>query len=56
MHNEKKSMRGCLTNMRRINRAMRHYTAESFEPLSPQLPDVVCAPTDKKLEKDYSIR
>ena len=56
MHNEKKSMRGCLTNMRRINRAMRHYTAESFDPLSPQLPDVVCAPTDKKLEKDYSIR
>ena len=49
MHNEKKSMRGCLTNMRRINRAMRHYTAESFDPLSPQLPDVVCAPTDKKL-------
>ncbi|MFR2561586.1 MAG: glycosyltransferase [Anaeromassilibacillus sp.] len=53
---EKKSMRGCLANMRRINRAMRHYTAESFDPLSPQLPDVVCAPTDKKLEKDYSIR
>lgn len=56
MHNEKKSMRGCLANMRRITRAMRHYTAEQFNPLSPQLPDVVCAPTKKKLEKDYSVR
>ena len=56
MHNEKKSIRGCIANMRRIIRAMRHYTAETFDPLSPQLPDVVCTPTDKKLEKDYSVR
>ena len=56
MHNEKKSMRGCLANMRRISRAMRHYTADHFNPLCPHLPDVVCAPTDKKLEKDYSVR
>lgn len=56
MHNDKKSMRGCVANMRRISRAMRHYTAEHFDPLSPHLPDVVCAPADKKLEKDYSVR
>lgn len=56
LYKGKKSMRGCLSNMKRISRAMRHYTADNFDAACPHLPDVVCAPTDKKLEKDFSVR
>jgi glycosyltransferase involved in cell wall biosynthesis len=56
LHNEKKCMRGCMTNMRRISRAIKHYSADEFSPTTmfSELPDVVDSPT--KLEKDYSIR
>lgn len=56
LYKNRKSMRGCLGNMKRINRAMRHYTADDFDAACPRLPDVVCVPTDKKLEKDFSVR
>ncbi len=54
LHNEKKCMRGCLTNMRRVSRALKHYSADEFSPMYTKLPDVVCSP--EKLEKDYSTR
>ncbi|MBW7573099.1 glycosyltransferase family 2 protein [Caproiciproducens faecalis] len=56
LHNEKKCMRGCMTNMRRISRAIRHYSADEFSPTTmfSELPDVVDSP--EKLEKDYSTR
>nr|WP_319489806.1 glycosyltransferase [uncultured Caproiciproducens sp.] len=56
LHNEKKCMRGCMTNMRRVSRAIKHYSADEFSPTTmfSELPDVVDAP--EKLEKDYSTR
>jgi glycosyltransferase involved in cell wall biosynthesis len=56
LHNEKKCMRGCMTNMRRISRAIKHYSADEFKPTAmfSELPDVVESP--ENLEKDYSIR
>lgn len=56
MHNEKKCMRGCMTNMKRISRAIKHYSADEFRPTTmfSELPDVVESP--EQLEKDYSIR
>ncbi len=56
LHNEKKCMRGCMTNMKRVSRAIKHYSADEFSPTTmfSELPDVVDAP--KKLEKDYSAR
>ncbi|MCY1713332.1 glycosyltransferase family 2 protein [Caproiciproducens galactitolivorans] len=56
LHNEKKCMRGCMTNMKRVSRAIKHYSADEFSPTTmfSELPDVVDAP--EKLEKDYSTR
>ncbi|TGJ76367.1 putative glycosyltransferase EpsJ [Caproiciproducens galactitolivorans] len=56
LHNEKKCMRGCMTNMKRVSRAIKHYSADEFSPTTmfSELPDVVNAP--EKLEKDYSTR
>ncbi len=56
MHNEKKSFRGCVTNMKRISKAIKHYTSDEFSPATriSELPDVVDSP--EKLEKDYSTR
>lgn len=56
LHSEKKCMRGCMTNMRRVSRALKHYSGDEFNPsLSfSELPDVV-APPDP-LQKDYSVR
>lgn len=56
MHGEKKCMRGCMTNMRRISKAMRYYTADRINSadLLRQLPDVVVPP--EKLEENYSVR
>ena len=56
LHNEKKCMRGCMANMRRVSRAIKHYSADEFSPTTmfSELPDVVNAP--EKLEKDYSTR
>lgn len=56
LHNEKKCMRGCMTNMRRVSRAIKHYSGDEFSPttLFSELPDVVAPP--EKLEKDYSTR
>ena len=56
LHNEKKCMRGCMTNMKRVSRAIKHYSADEFSPTTmfSELPDVVDAP--ENLEKDYSAR
>lgn len=56
LHNEKKCMHGCMANMRRVSRAIKHYSADEFSPTTmfSELPDVVASP--EKLEKDYSIR
>ena len=56
LHSEKKCMHGCMTNMRRVSRAIKHYSADEFSPTTMfcELPDVVDTP--KKLEKDYSAR
>ncbi|WP_312695023.1 glycosyltransferase family 2 protein [Caproiciproducens sp.] len=56
LHNEKKCMRGCMANMRRVSRAIKHYSADEFSPTTmfSELPDVVNAP--EQLEKDYSTR
>lgn len=57
LHSRKHSMRGCLANIRRIVRAMRHFAADEFSPTFSSFPDVVCEPQEKKkLEKDYSLR
>lgn len=56
LHNEKKCMRGCMANMKRISRAIKHYSGDEFSPTTmfSDLPDVVASPG--KLEKDYSTR
>lgn len=56
IHTEKKCMKGCMANMRRVSRALKHYSADEFSPTAMfgRLPDVVAAP--EKLEKDYSVR
>ena len=56
MHGEKKCMRGVMTNMRRISRAMRYYTADelSAAAMFDEFPDVVAPP--QELEEDYSVR
>lgn len=55
VHTEKKCMRGCMENMRRVSRALKHYSGDEFSPtaLFSELPDVVASP--EKLEKDYSV-
>lgn len=56
MHGEKKCMRGCMTNMRRVSRTLRRMSEEGsgsslwFD----HLPDIVTSP--EKLESDYSVR
>lgn len=56
MHNEKKCMHGCMSNMKRVSRAIKHYTGDGFSPTAmfSNLPDVVVSP--ENLEKDYSTR
>lgn len=56
LHNEKKCMRGCMTNMKRISRAIKHYSGKEFTPTTmfSDLPDVVASP--EALKEDYSIR
>lgn len=56
MHSEKKCMRGCMTNMRRVSRTIKRITEEGSASSLwfGNLPDVVAAP--EKLEKDYSVR
>ncbi|HEX3016861.1 MAG TPA: glycosyltransferase [Caproicibacter sp.] len=56
VHTEKKCLKGCMTNMRRVSRALKHYSGDEFSPTAMfgDLPDVVAAP--EKLEKDYSVR
>ena len=57
LHSDKKCMRGCMANMRRVSRAIKRYTAEEFSPSMTSFGewrDVVAAP--EKLEKDYSVR
>lgn len=57
IHTEKKCLRGCMANMRRVSRALKHYSSSNFSPsaMISELPDVV-APPDKKLEKNFSVR
>ena len=55
MHGEKKCMRGCMENMRRVSRAMRRYTADRLNTaMLEDLPDVVAPP--ETLEENYSVR
>ena len=56
VHTEKKCMRGCMENMRRVSRALKHYSGDEFSAtaLFGELPDVVAPP--EQLEKDYSVR
>lgn len=56
MHGEKKCMKGCMTNMRRVSRAIKHYSADGYNLTScfHNFPDVVASP--QKLEENYSVR
>lgn len=56
LHNEKKNMRGCIANMRRVSRALRNYSTDDISPAAmlSELSNVVSSP--EKLEKDYSTR
>ena len=56
MHGEKKCMRGVMTNMRRVSRAIRYYTEDGpgAAGMFDEIPDVVAPP--QKLEENYSVR
>ncbi len=56
LHSDKKCMKGCMANMRRVSKALKHYSDDEFNPAAmlSDLPDVVAAP--ETLEKDYSVR
>lgn len=56
VHTEKKCMRGCMENMRRVSRTLKDYSADDFSASAVlgSLPDVVAPP--EQLEKDYSVR
>lgn len=56
LHSEKKNMKGCIANMRRVSRAIRNYSADDCSPsaILSELTNVVSSP--EKLEKDYSTR
>lgn len=56
IHTQKKCMRGCMENMKRVSRTLRHYSHDdmSIQALINHLPDVVASP--EKLEKDFSVR
>lgn len=56
LHSGKKCMKGCMTNMRRVSKVLKHYSGDEFNPAAmfSDLPDVVAAP--ETLEKDYSVR
>jgi glycosyltransferase involved in cell wall biosynthesis len=54
MHGEKKCMRGCMANMRRISKVMRYYTADKVNSAALcNFPQVVASP--ETLEKNYSV-
>jgi glycosyltransferase involved in cell wall biosynthesis len=55
MHYREKCMSGCLTNMKKVGRAIKHYAGDEFSPttLFSELPDVVNTP---ELKENYSIR
>ncbi len=46
VHTEKKCMRGCMVNMRRVSRALKHYSGDEFglTAVFSELPDVVAPP------------
>lgn len=56
VHTEKKCMRGCMENMRRVSRALKHYSGDEFSATArfAEIPDVVAPP--EQLKKDYSVR
>jgi len=56
LHNEKKCMHGCMSNMKRISRAIKHYSGNEFSPATEfsELPDVVASP--EKLQEEYMTR
>ncbi|MFU0831939.1 MAG: Glycosyltransferase [Oscillospiraceae bacterium] len=55
MHGEKKCMRGCMTNMKRISKVIRYCTADKFNSaVLRELSEIVAPP--EKLEKNYSVR
>lgn len=55
MHGEKKCMRGCMTNMKRISKVIRYCTADKINSAALRdLSEIVAPP--EKLEKNYSVR
>ena len=56
IHSRQKCMHGCMENMQRVSRVLRHYSQDSIsaQALISDLPNVVASP--EKLEKDYSVR
>lgn len=55
MHGEKKCMRGCMTNMRRVSKAIRTYTSDKISSKALlEFSDVVASP--ETLEENYSVR
>jgi hypothetical protein len=55
MHYRQKCMNGSMTNIKKVGRAIKHYTGDEFSPttLFSELPDVVDTP---ELKENYSIR
>lgn len=58
LHNRKKCMKGCFSNMRRVSRAIKHYKTDEFNPTVnfDSFPEVVNTPEKVQKQKDYSIR
>jgi glycosyltransferase involved in cell wall biosynthesis len=56
VHTEKKCMRGCMENMRRVSRTLKKYSTDDCRivDLLGNLPDVVASP--EQFAKDYSVR
>ena len=54
MHVRKKSLRGCLRNMKRVVRAIAHYAGDEFSPSVLEFPDIVCSPDKPK--ENASVR
>jgi glycosyltransferase involved in cell wall biosynthesis len=55
MHSEKKCMRGCMANMKRISKVIRYCAADKISSAAlSELSEIVAPP--EKLEKKYSVR
>ena len=58
LHSEKKCMKGCMANMRRVSEALKNCSADEIGAASVwnRLPDDVVSSPKKALKKDYSVR